>query len=83
MATSPETPDSKDYQLSEEQQRHHDELYNYKKDDEGTLDTSDMLEEASSGLPDTPTAGPDPDTSSQPDELLDPGFNNPINDNTR
>ncbi|UOR03759.1 hypothetical protein MUN82_12460 [Hymenobacter aerilatus] len=75
------TPDNQP--MSEEQRKHHEELYSYKKDDEGTLDTSDMLDEASNGLPDTPTAGPDPDTSSQTDELLSPGFNNPIDDNNR
>ena len=82
MPDSPKKPDSKST-LSAEQQKHHDELYNYKKDAEGTLDTSEMLDEASNGLPTTPTTGPDPDTSSQTDELLDPGFNNPIDDNNR
>ena len=82
MPDSTEKPDS-EFTPSEAQQKHRDELYNYKKDAEGTLDTSEMLDEASSGLPTTPTTGPDPDTSSQTDELLDPGFNNPIDDNNR
>ena len=82
MPDSTQKPDPKST-LSEEQQQHHDELYNYKKDAEGTLDTSAMLDEATSGQPTTPTTGPDPDTSSQTDELLDPGFNNPIDDNNR
>ena len=82
MPDSAKKPDSK-FTLSEEQQKHRDELYTYKKDAEGTLDTSEMLDEASNGLPTTPTTGPDPDTSSQTDELLDPGFNNPIDDNNR
>ena len=82
MPDSTQKPDPKST-LSAEQQKHHDELYNYKKDAEGTLDTSAMLDEATSGQPTTPTTGPDPDTSSQTDELLDPGFNNPIDDNNR
>jgi hypothetical protein len=68
--------------MSPEQQRHHDELYNYKRDEEGTLDTSEMLDTATSGQPNTPTTGPDPEES-QVDELRDPGFNNPIDDNNR
>ncbi|KAA9339166.1 hypothetical protein F0P96_00600 [Hymenobacter busanensis] len=54
--------------MSEEQRRHHDELYNYKRDEEGTLDTSAMLDEASSGIPDQPTAGPDRDNSAMTDD---------------
>lgn len=82
MATTPDNS-QKPQPLSEAQQQHHDELYNYKKDEEGTLDTSEMLDAASNGLPDTPTTGPDPDTSSQTDELMNPDFNNPIDDNNR
>ena len=71
-----------DQPMSEAQKRHHEELYNYKKDEEGTLDTSAMLDEASNGIPDTPTTGPDPEES-KVDELLNPDFNNPIDDNNR
>lgn len=82
MADSPNA-ESDNQPMSEEQRKHHEELYSYKHDAEGTLDTSEMLDEASNGLPDTPTAGPDSDTSSQTDELMNPGFNNPIDDNNR
>lgn len=83
MATTPKDDEAGKGKMTPEQQRHHDELYNYKRDEEGTLDTSAMLDEATSGQPDTPTAGPDPDSESQVDELRDPGFNNPIDDNNR
>jgi hypothetical protein len=70
--------------LTEEQRKHREELYNYKRDAEGTLDTSARLEEETSGIPtDSATTGPDPDNASMTDELMNPGFNNPIDDNNR
>lgn len=70
--------------LSEEQRKHREELYSYKRDEEGTLDTSSMLDDATVGIPtDSATTGPDPDNSSMTDELMNPGFNNPIDDNNR
>jgi hypothetical protein len=70
--------------LSDEQRKHREELYSYKRDEEGTLDTSAMLDDATAGEPtDSPTTGPDPDNSSMTDELMNPGFNNPIDDNNR
>lgn len=70
--------------LTDEQRKHREELYGYKRDEEGTLDTSARLENETVGIPtDSSTTGPDPDTASQADELLSPGFNNPIDDNNR
>ncbi|SNR91196.1 MULTISPECIES: hypothetical protein [Hymenobacter] len=70
--------------LTEEQRKHREELYGYQRDEEGTLDTSARLEDETVGIPtDSSTTGPDPDSSSQTDELLSPGFNNPIDDNNR
>ncbi|AHJ96834.1 hypothetical protein [Hymenobacter swuensis] len=70
--------------LSEEQRKHREELYSYKRDEEGTLDTSARLEDETTGIPtDSATTGPDPDNSSMTDELMNPGFNNPIDDNNR
>lgn len=70
--------------LSEEQRKHREELYGYKRDEEGTLDTSARLEQETIGIPtDSATTGPDPDNSSMTDELMNPGFNNPIDDNNR
>jgi hypothetical protein len=70
--------------LSEEQRKHREELYGYKRDAEGTLDTSARLENETTGIPtDSATTGPDPDNSSMTDELMNPGFNNPIDDNNR
>lgn len=70
--------------LSEEQRKHREELYGYKRDEEGTLDTSGRLEDETTGIPtDSATTGPDPDNSSMTDELMNPGFNNPIDDNNR
>ncbi|RFP65887.1 hypothetical protein D0N36_06700 [Hymenobacter lapidiphilus] len=75
--------DAKNSNLTEEQRKHREELYSYKKDEEGTLDTSSQLEDAMSGTPSGATTGPDPDTESTTDELRITGFNNPINDNNR
>lgn len=70
--------------LTDEQRKHREELYGYKRDEEGTLDTSARLEEETAGIPtDSATTGPDPDNSSMTDELMNPGFNNPIDDNNR
>ncbi|MBC6988657.1 MULTISPECIES: hypothetical protein [Hymenobacter] len=46
------------------------------------IDSAAMLDAATYGQPDGPTSGPDPEES-QTDELLTPGFNNPIDDNNR
>ncbi|SDY32520.1 hypothetical protein [Hymenobacter psychrophilus] len=75
--------DAKNSNLTEEQQKHREELYGYKHDAEGTLDTSTQLENAMSGTPSGATTGPDPDTESTTDELRITGFNNPIDDNNR
>lgn len=76
--------DAKNSNLTEEQLKHRQELYGYKRDEEGTLDTSTRLENAMSGTPaGSATTGPDPDNSSMTDELMNPGFNNPIDDNNR
>ncbi|WP_019947895.1 hypothetical protein [Hymenobacter aerophilus] len=76
--------DAKNANLTEEQRQHREELYGYKKDDEGTLDTSEQLEDAMSGTPSgSATTGPDPDSESTTDELRITGFNNPIDDNNR
>ena len=75
--------DAKSSGLTEEQRQHREELYGYKKDEEGTLDTSEQLEDAMSGTPSGATTGPDPDTESTSDELRITGFNNPIDDNNR
>ncbi|TGE08307.1 hypothetical protein [Hymenobacter fodinae] len=70
--------------LTEEQRKHREELYGYKRDEEGTLDTSAQLEQETLGIPtDSKTTGPDGDISDRPDNLLIPGFNNPIDDNNR
>ncbi|NVO84135.1 hypothetical protein [Hymenobacter terrestris] len=75
--------DAKNPSLTEEQLKHREELYSYKRDEEGTLDTSSQLEDAMSGTPSGATTGPDPDIESTMDELRINGFNNPINDNNR
>ncbi|MBT2557158.1 hypothetical protein J7E24_05130 [Hymenobacter sp. ISL-91] len=75
--------DASNSSLTEEQRKHREELYGYKRDEEGTLDTSSQLEDAMSGTPSGATTGPDPDTESTTDELRITGFNNPINDNNR
>jgi len=67
--------------LTEEQRKHREELYGYKRDEEGTLDTSARLEEETIGIPDDTSTGPD--TSNMTEEFTDPGFNNPIDDNNR
>ncbi|MCR5889439.1 hypothetical protein LRS06_17010 [Hymenobacter sp. J193] len=70
--------------LTDEQRKHREELYGYQRDEEGTLDTSARLENETTGIPTgSSTTGPDPDTGSQTDELLQPDFNNPIDDNNR
>ncbi|MBD2715363.1 hypothetical protein KBK19_09980 [Microvirga sp. STR05] len=70
--------------LTDEQRKHREELYGYKRDEEGTLDTSARLEDETAGIPSgSSTTGPDPDTGSQADELNNPDFNNPIDDNNR
>lgn len=70
--------------LTDEQRKHREELYGYQRDEEGTLDTSARLENETAGIPtDSATTGPDPDNSSMTDELMNPGFNNPIDDNNR
>ena len=70
--------------LTDEQRKHREELYGYKKDEEGTLDTSERLEDETTGIPTgSATTGPDPDNSSMTDEMNNPGFNNPIDDNNR
>ncbi|WP_400191633.1 hypothetical protein [Hymenobacter sp. B81] len=72
MAKQPESNpnQSADQQppLSEAQRKHREELYDYPRDEEGTLDTSAMLDAASSGIPDQPTAGPDRDNSAMTDD---------------
>ena len=76
--------DAQNSPLTEEQLKHRQELYGYKRDEEGTLDTSARLENAMSGTPTgSATTGPDPDNSSMTDEMMNPGFNNPIDDNNR
>ncbi|WP_139923543.1 hypothetical protein [Hymenobacter sp. DG01] len=91
MATEPNqdpaaalNPDS-GANLTEEQRKHREELYSYKRDEEGTLDTSARLEEETTGIPldGAGNAGPDADNMSRRDELDIPGFNNPIDDNNR
>ncbi len=70
--------------LTDAQRKHREELYGYPRDEEGTLDTSARLEQETLGIPTgSSTSGPDPDTGSQTDELLNPDFNNPIDDNNR
>ncbi|RSK33917.1 hypothetical protein [Hymenobacter metallilatus] len=70
--------------LTDAQRKHREELYGYQRDEEGTLDTSARLEAETTGIPtDSATTGPDPDNSSMTDELMNPGFNNPIDDNNR
>ena len=68
--------------LTEEQRKHREELYGYKRDEEGTLDTSARLEQETTGIPDD-TSNTGPDTSNITEEFTDPGFNNPIDDNNR
>ncbi|GAB3226553.1 hypothetical protein GCM10027346_08930 [Hymenobacter seoulensis] len=70
--------------LTDEQRKHREELYGYKRDEEGTLDTSARLEEETTGIPmGSSTTGPDPDNETRRDELDIPGYNNPIDDNNR
>ena len=70
--------------MSPEQQKHHDELYNYKRDEEGTLDTSARLEAETSGIPDdTVSSGANPGTTGAPVDDIIIESNNPIDDNNR
>ncbi|OWP62963.1 hypothetical protein CDA63_11295 [Hymenobacter amundsenii] len=76
--------DAKNTNLTEEQMKHREELYGYKHDAEGTLDTSERLENAMSGTPSgSATTGPDPDNDITAEEQRINGFNNPIDDNNR
>lgn len=83
-ATSNE-PENDGAKMSPAQQKHHDELYNYKRDEEGTLDTSAQLEQETMGIPDdTVTAGADPGTATgDPVDNIITESNNPIDDNNR
>jgi hypothetical protein len=70
--------------LTEEQRKHREELYGYKKDEEGTLDTSARLEDETTGIPEDTNHGPDAsNTINREGEFSDPGFNNPFDDNNR
>lgn len=70
--------------MSPEQQKHHDAMYNYKRDEEGTLDTSAMIEADSIGVPDdTVTSGANPGTTGDPVDNIIIESNNPIDDNNR
>jgi hypothetical protein len=70
--------------LTDEQRKHREELYGYKKDEEGTLDTSDRLENETTGIPEDTNHGPDASNRMNHEgEFSDPGFNNPIDDNNR
>ncbi|MCB2408115.1 hypothetical protein [Hymenobacter sp. BT178] len=70
--------------MSPEQQKHHDELYNYKRDEEGTLDTSAQLEQETMGIPDdTVTPGANPGTTGDPVDNIIIESNNSIDDNNR
>lgn len=70
--------------MSPEQQKHHDELYSYKRDEEGTLDTSAQLENETSGIPDdTITSGANPGTTGDPVDDIIIESNNSIDDNNR
>lgn len=84
MADTPQNQPATDGKpMSEEQRKHHDELYNYKRDEEGTLDTSAQLDAETVGIPlGSPNTGPDPETP-LPDETMLPSINNPIDDNNR
>lgn len=70
--------------MSDAQRQHHDELYNYKRDEEGTLDTSAMLEQETLGIPDdTISSGANPHTTGDPvDDIINEG-NNALDDNNR
>ncbi|RYU79568.1 hypothetical protein [Hymenobacter persicinus] len=70
--------------MSPEQQKHHDELYNYKRDEEGTLDTSARLDDETAGIPDdTVSSGANPGTTGDPVDNIIIESNNPIDDNNR
>jgi len=70
--------------MSPEQQKHHDELYNYKRDEEGTLDTSAQLDAETTGIPDdTISAGANPGTTGDPVDNIIIESNNSIDDNNR
>ncbi|TGE29425.1 hypothetical protein [Hymenobacter metallicola] len=73
--------------MSPEQQKHHDELYTYKRDEEGTLDTSAQLEQETIGIPDDTTSpggtGDLAGTGDQRDSIIIESNNNYDNDNNR
>ncbi|GAA4005131.1 hypothetical protein GCM10022408_16190 [Hymenobacter fastidiosus] len=82
--SSAATPQSDGAKMSPEQQKHHDELYSYKRDEEGTLDTSAQLENETSGIPDdTSTSGANPGTTGDPIDDIIIESNNSIDDNNR
>ena len=77
-------PKSDGAKMSPEQQKHHDALYNYPRDAEGTLDTSARLEDETAGIPDdTVTSGANPGTTGDPVDDIIVESNNPIDDNNR
>ncbi|UOQ55590.1 hypothetical protein [Hymenobacter cellulosivorans] len=92
MATNKKSADANEPQsdggkMSPEQQKHHDELYNYKRDEEGTLDTSAQLEQETMGIPDDTTVpgatGDLAGTGDQRDNIIIESNNNFDNDNNR
>lgn len=82
--SSKKTGKDEELPMSDAQRKHHDELYNYKRDEEGTLDTSARLEQETSGIPDdTVTSGANPSTTGDPvDDIITEG-NSAIDDNNR
>ena len=92
MATNKKSADANEPQsdgakMSPEQQKHHDELYNYKRDEEGTLDTSAQLEQETMAIPDDTTVpgatGDLAGTGDQRDDIIIESNNNYDNDNIR
>ncbi|MCB2377889.1 hypothetical protein LGH70_09870 [Hymenobacter sp. BT635] len=83
-SNEPQTDGAK---MSAEQQKHHDELYNYKRDEEGTLDTSARLEQETTGIPDDTTVpgatGDLAATGDARDNIIIESNNNYDNDNNR
>ncbi|GAA3953557.1 hypothetical protein [Hymenobacter algoricola] len=77
-------PQNDGAKMSPEQQKHHDELYTYKRDEEGTLDTSAQLDAETTGIPDdTVSKGADPGTTGDPVDNIIIESNNSIDDNNR
>ncbi|TGE14162.1 hypothetical protein [Hymenobacter elongatus] len=77
-------PQNDGAKMSPEQQQHHDELYTYKRDEEGTLDTSARLDEETAGIPDdTISSGANPSTTGDPTDDIIIESNNSIDDNNR